>query len=258
MIFEEQQQQLLLNGYKNNIKEDNLIESDNSNDLENETKDLNILTISGDIKEAKYTNFTNKETLYFKMIDKFFKNIGQESIQKMLDIINGKSIISLRLLDWFVTHYANKYNVTYELDNGERFNVYISYKAQLKSYKKRYFDPFRRDHFKRDPLKRKKKFIYCYNKDNNEIKFYTTICQLNFFRWAFSNDVIKYVENNYDVISKAMIKFNKEEKEKKIKYIEENKKEPNNSSIKVTKNGVNIIAKKQVKDNEVKIILSFE
>ena len=69
--------------------------------------------------------------------------------------------------------YQPAYNNTTSIDNG--FNVHISYKAQLQSYKKKYFDPFRR----------RKKFYYKYNKEENKY-FYTTIGQLNFFRWIFS------------------------------------------------------------------------
>lgn len=32
----------------------------------------------------------------------------------MIDIIECKSKISLRLLDWFVTRYANKYKIRFE------------------------------------------------------------------------------------------------------------------------------------------------
>ena len=72
----------------------------------------------------------------------------------MIDIINGKSEISLRILDWFVTRYSNKYKITIDMgDEEDIFNVHISYKAQLKSYKKKYFDPFRR----------KKKFFFLNN-----------------------------------------------------------------------------------------------
>jgi len=58
-------------------------------------------------------------------------------------MINGNSKISLRLLDWFVTRHAKRHSISYFI-NDDKFNVHISYKAQLKSYKKRYFDPFRK------------------------------------------------------------------------------------------------------------------
>ena len=36
---------------------------------------------------------------------------------KMLNIINGTSTISLRIVDWFVTNYAKKYYTVYTLEN---------------------------------------------------------------------------------------------------------------------------------------------
>ena len=33
------------------------------------------------------------------------------------DIIEGNSLLSLRIIDWFVTHYARTYQVIYWIDN---------------------------------------------------------------------------------------------------------------------------------------------
>ena len=51
------------------------------------------------------SDFTTKEKYYYKMVNNFFKNY---QIEIMIDIINSKSKISLRILDWFVTSYAKK------------------------------------------------------------------------------------------------------------------------------------------------------
>ena len=57
-----------------------------------------------------------------------------------------KSEVSLRVLDWLVTNYAKKYLVSYPLDDGTLFIMFLDYKCQLKAYGKRLFDPFcRRD-----------------------------------------------------------------------------------------------------------------
>ena len=61
--------------------------------------------------------FTVKELCYYKKIDKFFTGCTKENIIKMIDIINGKSSISLRVLDWFVTKYSKK------RIRGEWFNL---------------------------------------------------------------------------------------------------------------------------------------
>lgn len=150
------------------------------------------------------TFFNRKELCYYKMIDNFYKKCPEDAIVKMINIIEGQSEISLRVLDWFVTKYARK-GVDIPKEGYDSFDVHINYKAQLKSYKKRYFDPFRR----------KQRFSYKY-KVNNETKVLeTTIGQLNFFRWAISNKVIGFVETCLAQITKAMNTSNKEQKKKK-------------------------------------------
>ncbi len=131
--------------------------------------------------------FTDQETHYFKTNNEYFKELNINDIQKMFDIIIGKSKISLRLLDWFTTKYVKK--------NGELCNIDISYEAQLELFDKKYFDPF----------KRIGKFTYIYSKDGYERKICTSIGQLNFFKWAFNNDVIKYVEENYNSLQTQFI-----------------------------------------------------
>jgi len=140
----------------------------------------------------KITEFKSKELMYYRMLDKYFNDCIESEIQTMVDIINGNNLISLRFLDWFVTRYCYLYKLSINVNNiynkEKKFNINISYKAQLKSFKKKYFDPFRR----------KKKFYYHYDKNN--VLLLTTIGQLNFFRWAINNDVIKYTTENYKEI----------------------------------------------------------
>ena len=150
------------------------------------------------------TFFSKKEFWYYKMIDKFFQKCPEDKIVRMLHIIDGQSEISLRILDWFVTKYAKK-GIDFTRTNGEIFDVHINYKAQLKSYKKRYFDPFRR----------KKKFDYGFKVNGEDKVLHTTIGQLNFFKWAIGNEIITFVERYLPQITKAMNLSNKEVKRKK-------------------------------------------
>lgn len=172
-------------------------------------------------KQTQQKNvFTKKEVLYYKTIHKFFKNCSMQNIEKMIDIINGESEISLRVLDWVVTRYAKKI-IDFKNDDNEFFDMHISYKAQLRAYKKIYFDPFRRYC----------KFYYHYDPNDKKKKIKTTIGQLNFFKWAFSEGIMQYVETNLDVITKAMNQSNKEDKNKKNKKSgSRNSSDTNNSS----------------------------
>jgi hypothetical protein len=192
----------------------------------------------------QYDRFTSKEKHYYKIFSRYIRNTSDDNRQLMLDMINKKSKISLRILDWFVTKYANKHQIRYKIrdTDDDLFCVHIDYKAQLKSYKKTYFDPFRR----------KIKFYYYYDKADKTKYIITTLGQLNFFKWIFSNKVIDYVEENYDKLSKEMNKANKEDKKrKKIK-----KKSATKLSKKIA--DVKITAVQTVQNKKIKIVLDFD
>ena len=169
--------------------------------------------------ESNYENYylgnnvTGKQNLLMTSLTNFFT---KNNIDSILSILDGKSNISLRIIDWFVTNYAKKNNIVYyipsiNLDvtnktslnnniklysdiskyNYNQFIVYLNYKSQLKAYSKKQFDPFcRRD-----------RIHFYYNKDNHIV---TTVGQLNFFRWALENRVIDYIYNNLKVIEDDM------------------------------------------------------
>lgn len=200
-------------------------------------------SISSDVgskEEVIYDNanlekiFTNKELCYYIMINNFFKNeCTKENIDKMIAIINSESEISLRILDWFVTKYSKKH-ANFDIVD-ETFDVRISYKAQLKSYRKKYFDPFRR----------RKKFFYNFEREDINKQILTTLGQLNFFRWAINKNILTFVENNLTTIISEMNQLYKTEKNKKKK--------------KLSKTGqVNLNVKKTIENDEVKIVLRFD
>ena len=133
---------------------------------------------------------------YVKQNDLLLKKLmyyydKDDSLNKMLSIINGTSRISLRIVDWFATNYAKKNYTIYNIDDNKRFKVYVDYKLNLKAYSKKRFDPFCRWERITIPYE-DDKFIQ------------TTIGQLNFFKWALENKVIEYIENNYSEIENDM------------------------------------------------------
>lgn len=66
----------------------------------------------------------------------FFKNVCQNDLHKMINIIEGRSNITSRILDWFVDVNVNDMNM---------FDISASYESTLKLlYGKRHFDPFKR------------------------------------------------------------------------------------------------------------------
>ena len=129
--------------------------------------------------------------LLLESLNKFYSN--KDNLRKFTDI--RKSKISLRIFDFVVINFAKKYNVTYPLvrdGNTEIFNMYLEYKSQLKSFQKRYFDPFCR----RDRIE----FV---NADGEVMM--TTVGQLTFFRWAIINKVYDYTVENLKTIEKDMV-----------------------------------------------------
>lgn len=135
----------------------------------------------------------------------------------LYDIIQGKSKLSLRILDWFVTHYAKNTDIIYWINDAEntflekypdgqtnqdlrKFHLYLKYRAELQSYTKMYFDPFRRHE--------RITFILETTPEMKTIE--TTIGQLNFFRWALRNHVLEYIENHLSEIEDHMASYQKE------------------------------------------------
>ena len=165
-----------------------------------------------------------------------------ENKGKLLDILNNSINISLRIIDWFVTNYSKKNNTCYMVCdnfidlNGEnpeskQFNIYYSYKSQLKSYSKKQFDPFCR----RERIE---------FKINNET-IISTIGQLNFFKWAINNSVIDYINIYYKEIENDMnICYNNINKIK-----ESNKRKKRQEISKSATRGLN--------SNKIKVVIDF-
>lgn len=180
--------------------------------------------------------YTTQNSLLLDNLLNYYKN--SDLLEKMLSIINGESKISLRIVDWFSTNYAKKNYTVYHLNNGKRFKVYIDYKLKLRAYSKKRFDPFCRWD----------RIIIPY-KDGISIQ--TTIGQLNFFKWALENEVIKYIENNYDAIETDMNSRNSTSRRKN---------DPINSVSNKTRKKreeLSISAAKSIKKEDVEIIVQF-
>jgi hypothetical protein len=181
----------------------------------------------------------SKQDLLMVSLTQFFKK--KNHLQKMIKIVEGYSPISLRILDWFTTNYSKKLNISYNLidknNNLHKFIVYLDYKAQLKAYSKKQFDPFCR-----------RERIIFYDIDNNEIE--TTVGQLNFFRWAIENNIIDYVDKNLKIIEKDM--------NDSIRHIykRSNQKSPNEGRKK--RHELSISATKTINKHDVRISVQFD
>ena len=188
----------------------------------------------------KNKEIQGKQELLLVSLNNFYQETKNKEC--IISILNGEGKISLRIIDWFVTNYAKKHNIEYliktKMNSPKRsytlkknnlnsklskkdlskytsahkqINIFLSYKAQLRAYSKKQFDPFCR---------------------RNRIDFYfneteyitTTVGQLNFFRWALQNNVIDYIITNYVDIENDMNENTKKQrlysKQQKIKLEE--------------------------------------
>lgn len=138
---------------------------------------------------------TQNDLLLHKVL-RFYNENGGENMEKMLAVINGTTNISLRIMDWFVTNYSKKHYTVYDLEDSgtppKRFKVYVDYKLKLRAYSKKRFDPFCRWERINVPHLGGTTYIQ------------TTLGQLNFFKWAIENQVLRYIHENYSVIESDM------------------------------------------------------
>jgi hypothetical protein len=178
--------------------------------------------------------YTSQNDLLLNNLMDFYKQ--DNNMDTMLKIITGECKISLRIVDWFATNYAKKYYTLYSIDETRRFKVYVDYKLKLKAYSKKRFDPFCRWDRISIPYK-----------DGTCIE--TTIGQLNFFKWALENKVIKYIEENYETIEKDMNARNSTSKRK------ENVSE--NAKTRKKREELSISATKSIKKEKVEIVVQF-
>ena len=150
-----------------------------------------------------------------------------ERLTLLRNILENKTNISLRILDWFVTNYSKMNNVSYISKAGKHVIVYLAYKSHLKAYSKKMFDPFCRW---------------------TRVNFHgvsTTVGQLNFFAWAIEDDVIDYLFEHRDDIHADMETRMSSGEKKSAEHTRKKRHELSHS------------ATKSLKKHDVKITVSF-
>jgi hypothetical protein len=156
----------------------------------------------------------------------------------LLDVLQQKSNYpSLRILDWLVTNYSRTRNVNHctvdAKGNRRQMSISTNYRLQLKAYSKRRFDPFCRRERIVFPLVDPREVVSApasrvlpgdaprtpdgdltwpeegwIDTPVNESRLHnliTTVGQLNFFRWAISNDILSFATAHRKEIEQDMI-----------------------------------------------------
>jgi len=159
---------------------------------------------------ATTSNSQSRELLLSSLSQHYRRSPEQR--EQLYTIVAGTSPLSLRVIDWFVTHYSRSKNIIYWIDDKNKaliedfpsyggqdlrkFNLHLEYHAQLQSYTKMYFDPFRRH----------EKITFVLEK-TPMVSITSTVGQLNFFRWALQNGVIEYITRHLHDIEENMSSF---------------------------------------------------
>ena len=186
-----------------------------------------------------------RNNLLMKPLCTFYKK--DDNFKKLCRIIlKQETKLSLRLIDWFMITYIgnNSHNDNYLL------KLWKKYKSILKSFSKKSFDPFGRT----DPKGRGR--IKIKDCETDEIVLVSTIGQLNCFKWMIEDNIIEYIEENYDEISDQMIEDSKTKKKGKKK---EKKKEKKTKSTKVSvKKRDTTIKGHMTIDENITIRISFQ
>jgi hypothetical protein len=116
----------------------------------------------------------SRSELLLEATNKFYDD--PKNLEILKSILEKKSSVSLRNLEWFITDYSKRKNLVYETKTGKTFNVHLAYKSSLDGYSKKLFDPF------------------CRTTKIEYKGLSTTPAQLNFIAWAIKNDVIDNFE----------------------------------------------------------------
>jgi len=67
------------------------------------------------------SSYTTQNSLLLQKLIKFYQE--NDYLDIILPIINGEGKMSLRLIDWFVTNYAKKNFIVYNIKGlGENYN----------------------------------------------------------------------------------------------------------------------------------------
>ena len=222
--------------------------------------------MSKTLKKDKSKDIKGKQELLLVSLNNFYDN--EFNKLALMDILEGKNKISLRIIDWFVTNYSKKNNTEYPLkrkmtspkrttlkkihgkiskkddsrNSNNYINVFLSYKNQLDGYSKKHFDPFCR----------RNRIEFTFNDGTSII---TTVGQLNFFRWAIQSNILNYIIENYKNIEEDM---NSNTRKKKDTEGKKSGKSSGSKKQRKKRAPLSIAATKNMNVNKNSVTLNFD
>lgn len=190
-------------------------------------RNINFIDATDNKIDVIATPMTREKLLMYALM-KFYKK--SNTISQIAPIIERKSKISLRIIDWFVNTYAKEKSLalpTYHKKTGKIKNhVYIwnSYKNTLRSFHGEYFEIYKRS----DIIT----LEYSKTKIDDPQRLDTTLAQLNFFKWALEHDIIQYIQENFNLLGPKL--YISDRKYCKNRLPTKIIKEENNNDIEIT------------------------
>ena len=139
------------------------------------------------IEKKKKNNNNQLIILYQSLIES--KASYMDKFMKI--IVENK--IKIIIIEYFITNYSKKHEIIIKRSENDFFYINDEYKNQLKSFNKKFFDPYKRNN----------KFEL----EHNKHIIITTVGQMNFFKWVIENQIINYIEEHYKDIVKEYNKF---------------------------------------------------
>ena len=111
--------------------------------------------------------------------------------QLLLPLIEQRSAVSLRILDYAVVNWSKQHNVIVQSTvSGGTTNMYHAYREELSFWKRRLFDPFRR------------RGRVSFELDGKT--YQTTLGQANFALFVYQTGILAYVTTHVDAIEDDM------------------------------------------------------
>ena len=119
------------------------------------------------------SSVANKHDLILRKLKRFFAE--EKNFLQLKPILTQDSRISLRVLDWSTTNWSRKNTIilkTHRNGCAENINMFLDYKANLKAFSKRSFDPFCR----------RERIMLKFECDPEQKTYISTTAQMNFMK----------------------------------------------------------------------------
>ena len=131
------------------------------------------------------------------------------------NVMGGADTVSLRMLDWVCTNYAKSRALRVRSLSGGPTYVFESYLAQLRYYRRRYFDPFRRVPRVQSNGRAHGGRECKITRSQDGATLPTTLAQLNFMCWAHASGLLQFVRDHRDEIEADMNAVNTSHKRRR-------------------------------------------